>query len=1655
MLAGIVSLVILAAAALQLPVVQHYVVQKASSLISEKTQSRIEVGSVNIFFTHSVILHNIFIESRRGDTLLSLQTLAVDVNLLKLLSHELQLKNVRIDSLTAHIIRTLPDSSFNFDFILKALGSNSKSDETHPDTSGEPLWKINVGGLSLNGFLGTYDDEVSGLKLRVQLGTLHASIDKFDLEKKQFHADELSLANTAVSVIQTKESSQTNKESKSVSIDPGVGSLSLSKIHFRYENIPAGECYDVELGKSALLAEKIDLPSHHIALKKFLLENTNIVVVQSKKKASKTKKSDAAVFPWIISLDHMTLNGNAARYDVQGAAKIRGVDPNHLRLDGLTIHADNLFLSENRMRADIGHTSFRERSGLELRELSGGVMLDSLHAQLTDFTIETAASRIRPNILLSYTSLSALKNLKSSAGHVNVKAAIGDSHLAVSDLLFFVPSLPFRSIPGASIKFSSRISGNVGNLQVEEFRAAMGDSTVVELAGSIRGLPKADTAHYSLNLHLFTSSRKDIQALIADTLLPKNIVLPASIRMSGNFNGTMKNFTASSVLTTNIGNLKGNAVLNSVRGSGSKNSWWKADVVVEEFNVGLLLNDPKTFGPVSFKASAEGTGLHKDDIEARLNINVEKAVFNGYPYRNLLVSGKASPNMFNGNAEIQDSSIAFTFNGTVNTSEKNPVSQFIFDLKGADLHRLNFTSEDIRVAGIVTSDLTGKDINDINGSIAVRNVMIVKNRKRYVIDSLVCVSVNREGQTHISLESAIFGGQFDGTIALGDLPEVLKEHFAHYFALQGEQRKKSLKAEVFTFHIALRDPIALTDVFFPELHRLSAGTIEGNYNSGKKNLNVNIDIPGVDYNDFKIDSLTLKIASDADFLQAVLKVRSIADTTFRITNLQLSGKAGHDSVGIALQIIGYDGSTKMLLAGVFKSVPDGYSFRFNKDGIVLQNIPWNVSSDNELFFAGNRLLAKNVVLQGAGQSLSFKSSEEKNQHSSQNSPLHIEFNNFNLATFSQVVERENGLLGGILTGNAVLQNPGKQTAFASDLTIKNFSFGQRLIGDVALRANNQTENVYEGSLDITGNGNQIAVLGKYRVREGGDDLDITCNFTKVNLAGIEPFTFGKVRRLSGTMTGGLHLTGTIKKPSVSGELNFTDAAFNPLFLDTYLHLDNAKINIDAQGVEFRSFDLVDTLGNTASLSGRLFTGDFRRYSFDFQIHTDKFLLLNKSASRDALYYGTIILDSDISIKGDQSRPIVTMQAELDKGTNLTLVLPESEHAVEERRGIVRFVDVNTPKNSILFRRNLRPKRDTTETKFASIATIDLTSNIMVNKDSRLRILIDPIAGDSLVIQGEATLSFTVDPSGKLTLTGRYEILKGSYQLSFGDFIKRDFAIANGSSLTWLGSPYEADVDITAVYTVKASVLDLIQDQLSGISQEDRNKYKQELPVQVYLMMKGKLLTPEIHFRLDLPPDQRGVLNGTVYAKLNELNLQESELNKQVFALLILGRFVSESPLVSASGNGELSDYARSSASQILSAQLNRLSERYIAGASLSVGLESYEDYSNGSAEGRTQLQLAVSKQLFDERVTVQVGGNVDLEGSRSQANSLNNFAGDLKVLYKLTEDGRWQLQVFRQNSYEGAIDGDIIKTGAGVAFTIDYDKLFGVTLKPVPKKEGK
>ena len=178
------------------------------------------------------------------------------------------------------------------------------------------------------------------------------------------------------------------------------------------------------------------------------------------------------------------------------------------------------------------------------------------------------------------------------------------------------------------------------------------------------------------------------------------------------------------------------------------------------------------------------------------------------------------------------------------------------------------------------------------------------------------------------------------------------------------------------------------------------------------------------------------------------------------------------------------------------------------------------------------------------------------------------------------------------------------------------------------------------------------------------------------------------------------------------------------------------------------------------------------------------------------------------------------------------------------------------------------------------------------------------------------------------------------------------------------------------------------------------------------------------------------------------------MNKQVFALLLLNRFIGENPFESSAGmSGEM--IARQSVSKLLSQQLNNLASDLIKGVDLNFDLESSEDYSTGNKNTRTDLNVGVSKKLLNDRLKVSVGSNFGLEGEARENENMTNIAGNVTVDYTLSKDGRYMLRAYRKDEYQVALQGQIIETGVGFIITLDYDKFRDIFKKSKEKRVRK
>nr|WP_255492065.1 translocation/assembly module TamB domain-containing protein [Chitinophaga sp. Cy-1792] len=518
----------------------------------------------------------------------------------------------------------------------------------------------------------------------------------------------------------------------------------------------------------------------------------------------------------------------------------------------------------------------------------------------------------------------------------------------------------------------------------------------------------------------------------------------------------------------------------------------------------------------------------------------------------------------------------------------------------------------------------------------------------------------------------------------------------------------------------------------------------------------------------------------------------------------------------------------------------------------------------------------------------------------------------------------------------------------------------------------------------------------------------------------------------GAASGKFDITGTTDQPKVSGSLHFDNAGGVVTYLGTNLHLPNEDIVIDDRGVLFNNVVIADSLKNEMVVNGRINTRDYKRFSFNLNVNADNFMALGPQQSNDQMLYGPAFVDSKITIRGNMDLPRVDANVKLRDKSSVTIKLPQDTPGIADREGVVEFVDMSNPVDSAVLRR-----LDSLRFQNPRLKGINFSAVAEITPASTIKIVIDSQNGDYVTAKGTANINATLDPSSKMSLTGRYEISEGKYEMSLNQLIKRSFDIQKGSAITFNGDAMDADLDITAKYTVNAPVIDLVGDQLTGLSQQERNTYKQRVPFEVYLMIKGNLQKPDISFLLDMPEKERNDFNGTPYNRIKQINQVPSELNKQVMGLLVLNSFIPDDPMSTFdNGGGGVEQAARNSVSKILSQQLNNLAGNLIKGVDLNFDLQSTQDYSSGSAQEQTNLKVGASKNLFNDRLTVSVGSNIMLTGNQQNASSL---LGDISVDYKLSRDGRYRLRVYQQND-QSVIEGQLVETGVSFILVMDYDE---------------
>ncbi|WP_125722505.1 translocation/assembly module TamB domain-containing protein [Flavobacterium ustbae] len=1628
---SVITLLLLLIILIQVPSVQNFVKDKAITYLQGKIKTKVSLDKILIKFPKDVVLEGFYFEDQKKDTLLAGNRLEVDVDLFKLVSSELEINSVSLENVKANIARN-KDGVFNFDYIIKAFESKEPKVE---DPNAKPF-KISVVKVNLDQIKFNFKDDYSKNDVRVNLTHFDTKFKKFDLDGMDFNIPTINLNGLKVVLDQdvvekiAEVSVQTvDTVSKRPDFKLKLDKIALSKIDIAYDNKDSKLDSGIKLGNLNLAVNEIDLTKQLLDFDTFEVKNLkgNLRLGAKDKQIDAPSLDTTAIKQagWKVKLSQVDLENIAFKFDdMQSKPVTKGIDYAHMDLNKVNFEAEKLYYSSDTISGNIKTLTVNDKSGLEIQALKTNFFYGPKNASLENLFLKTPQTLVQDKIKAQYKSVASLQK---DLGNLAIDANLKQSKIGFKDILLFVPNLqqtnPFKSNPNAILYVDSRVSGKVNDLNISKFEMSGIGSTKVSLSGKIAGLPDAQKAYYDLNIKKISSTSKDINMFVPAGTIPKNIQLPSQLNLQGKFKGSVQNFKTNLALNSSFGNAKVDALFDQ---RIKKREKYDAKVSLQEFDLGRLVKND-SIGKITLKAKVKGNGLDPKTANAAIDGLVQKAVFNRYTYKDLGLKGNIENGSFAVKSGMKDPNLNFNLTASGDTKDKYPSVKLKLNLDIADLEKLNLHAGPMKLRGNVDADIANSNPDFLNGKVFLSNIQILKDAEPIVLDSIRVLAFAAKDSNSIKISSQFLKAEVVGKYKLTTLANSIQKSLSKYIDLQNPKANAEADEQRLAFTLKVdNDPILFK--LLPKLTGLEPFTITGNYNNQTDSLAIKGAIPRIVYAENTISDAKINIEAKESALEYLVSVATIESGSLKIPFTSLSGNVQNNVLTYALQVQDAKEKQQYYIAGNLNHENAKNIFKIDAESFVLNYEKWSIDPENAIEFGGKRLYINKFYLDNAGNQLKIQS-----EGNADNAPLKVEFVNFNIETIMNIVKKDEKLMQGLINGNALVENVMTNPTFTSDLKIDDFTFKESKVGDLEIKVDNKTANTLAANVTLSDEGNDLKLIGDYQLDAGNFDLDLDIN--KLNIKSIQGFSMGNITEGQGFLSGNFKVTGNTSSPQVNGELNFNDAAFRVTQLNSLFKVKNEKITLSNGTISFDKFSLLDENDNELFVDGDIKTTDFTAYNFNLLVEANDFRAVNSKAKDNDLFYGDLFLDTKLNIKGNLDAPVIDGTIKINKETEFSVVLPQSDPSIADREGIVEFVD----EDNMYLKQTVEMQNQLNQSELKGM---NVNVAITIDKEAELNLIIDKGNGDYLRLKGEAELVGGIDQSGKTTLTGKYEFNEGAYEMNFNG-IKRKFDLQKGSYITWNGEPTMANVNITAIYKVETAPIDLLGNQLASVEPAIRNTYKQKLPFNTLLKMNGELMKPEISFGIELPEGNYNVSSDVVSAtqtKLKQLEQDPAELNKQVFALLLLNRFVGENPFASESGGTSAETLARQSVSKILSQQLNNLAGELITGFEVNFDLESTEDYTTGTMENRTDLNVEVSKRLLDDRLKVTVGSSFGVEGQERANEESTNIAGDVALDYQLTKDGRYVVRAYRKNQYQVAVEGQVVETGVGFIITMSYNK---------------
>lgn len=1241
--------------------------------------------------------------------------------------------------------------------------------------------------------------------------------------------------------------------------------------------------------------------------------------------------------------------------------------------------------------------------------------------------LETPLSLITDTIRFSYDKK---RDLSDFVNKVRVHADLNHTVIHPADLAVFAPQVEKLQHP---LELTGIFDGKISRFKLKQMDISYGNS---RLAGDLDmdGLPNFNETFIILNLKKSKLAPEDLAPLTNEATSARLETL-GNLDMDAQFLGYPYDFVANGSFSGKLGNIQSDINF-KVDEENFDLSQYSGKLALNFFDLGTFVGDTANFQKVTLKGNISGKGLSKKSADFILNGNVSSIGIKHYDYTNIVTNARFAYERIRGSININDPNLEFSAKGSIDLRNNVNIIAIEGKLDTAYVHHLKLSRDYLFLHGQVKADMSIITVDELEGNVKFSDLFVVYKDQSLRLEQFELQAVDEGVQRNITLRSNLIDADVEGNFLLSNLIKDAQTLSYEIFlnikndqkALQDYYRAKTYRPAVYETELKLnlKNIAPLTQLLHLDLD-LSANTmVEARFTSGLTSIfNAYAQIDSIHYNgklflQSEAELTASKMADSTSVLgmMTLTSEKQLISPAITTKDLLVEGIWNRNRIDFGLDVDQMDQPNYIRLKGAVSFLLDSTIISLEPSELHVLDRNWRFTDDNRIVIKGPNWKFYNVTLSNNNQYAALHGTISRDPSQA----VTLSLQNLDLALLNAITKEK---IMGSLNAEVVISDVYNQMSVQNAFVLEKLSINDFLVGDV--RGNNVWDTLSQAfnvHLEVERNAAKVVdITGRYTPAFNSEALDLHATFEKANVKLLEPFLKGIFSKMGGDISGSFTINGSLDKPLIAGAAEISDGQLLVDYLKTFYRF-KGTIEMQNNAIVFREIELTDAFRNKGTLNGRILHRAFSDMSIDMRAQIENFQVLNTSSKDNDTFYGQAYATGTVDFTGPFNNLKISSTARTERNTRFYVPIGNS-NSLEKKDFIpfVNFKDTTFTRNIIL-----NAGERTTLTGVAIDFNLDITP------DAYCEIIFDLKSGDIIRGRGNGDLRLQMDTKGEFTMFGPFEFTTGWYNFTLYDIINKEFEIGDRSRITWYGDPYQAIMDIHASYNQLASLGPLINDPAVAGSSQLRRKY----PVQVLLNLQGPMLSPEISFDIqakDLPKSvqtENGFVNPDIVFAAFKSSLDEQELKRQVFSLIVLRKF---SPPQSFNTSGSVVN----SVSELLSNQLSYWMSQVDENLEIDVDLGTMDE------EAFNTFQLRFSYTFLNGRLRVTGDGTFNNNTSAASSQSPSSLTGDWTVDYMLTPDGKLRVKMYSRTNVNPILSSvnnqNTLTTGASLIHTQSFDKI--------------